>query len=187
MKWFVYAGVLLVIGLILDIAVHRSTWGGSWVSEIVSGLSLAAIPVSALIAVTRYRLYDIDRIINRTVVYTALSATLALVYVAVVGAIRAAAGQFLGEEQVPVAISTLLVAALFQPARRRIQLAVDRRFNRQRYDAIRTLQKFNLHLREQTDLDALESSLLDAIGSTMHPRTAALWLRQPRQRLDVSR
>ena len=144
---------------------------------------LVAVPLAIGIAILRYRLYDIDRIVNRTLVYGLLTALLGLGYAGVVLLL----GQVFGgvTDQPPswaVAGATLAVAALFQPARRRIQEAVDRRFNRRRYNAARTVEAFSARLREQTDLDTLSAELLAVVDQAMKPTRASLWLRPPVQR-----
>jgi hypothetical protein len=129
-------------------------------------------------AVLRYRLYDIDRLINRTLVYGLLTAVLGLAYA---GAVLVLGELFGGVAGNPpswaVAGTTLTVAALFQPARRRIQQAVDRRFNRRRYDMARTIERFSARLRDEVDLDTLSSELLGVVDQTVEPTTASLWLR----------
>ena len=141
-----------------------------WVSAVVLGL----MPLATRAAILRYRLYDLDRIISRTVAYGLLTLLLVGGYAAVVLGL----GQLLGRDSsLVVAAATLAVAALFQPARRRVQAAVDRRFNRRRYDAARTIQGFSARLREQVDLDALTSELLVVAERTMQPTRVSIWLR----------
>jgi hypothetical protein len=145
-----------------------------WVSAVVVGL----MPLATGAAILRYRLYDLDRIISRTVAYGLLTVLLGLGYAAVVLGL----GRLLPEgSSLGVAAATLAVAAVFQPARRRIQQAVDRRFNRRRYDAAETIAAFSARLRDQVDLDALEAELLAVADQTMQPTRASLWLR-PRAR-----
>ena len=145
---------------------------------IFQGTSFWLIPAAIGIAILRYRLYDIDRLINRTLVYGLLTALLGAVYA---GAVLVLGQLFGGIAEEPpswaVAGATLAVAALFQPARRRIQQAVDRRFNRRRYDAANTIEAFSARLRAQIDLDTLTSELLAVVGKTMEPTRVSLWLR----------
>jgi hypothetical protein len=171
LKWFVYAATLL--GLTLTASILIPAFERSVVSGTLLGLALGWIPVSCGIAITRYHLYDIDRIINRTLVYGALTVILAGVYVgAVVGL-----GTLVGDSTILVAASTLLVAALFRPARRRVQGLIDRRFYRRKYDAARTLEAFAARLREEVDLDSLTGDLVQVVRDTMQPTHASLWLR----------
>jgi hypothetical protein len=145
-----------------------------WVSAVVLGL----MPLATGAAILRYRLYDLDRIVSRTVAYGLLTVLLGGGYAVVVLGL----GQLLGRDStLVVAGATLAVAALFQPARRRVQGAVDRRFNRRRYDAARTIQGFSTRLREQVDLDALTAELLVVADQTMQPTRVSIWLR-PRAR-----
>jgi hypothetical protein len=143
-------------------------------------LLIPAIPISMGIAILRYRLYDIDIIINRTLVYGTLTATLALVYFGVVTATQALFRTLSGEEQLPqlvVVASTLAIAALFNPLRRRIQVFIDRRFYRRKYDARKTLEAFSAKLRDETDLDLLSEDLEGVVQETMQPAHVSLWLR----------
>jgi hypothetical protein len=142
------------------------TWaGGAWV---------ALLPLATGAAVLRYRLYDLDRIISQTLAYGLLTVLLGGGYAGVVLGL----GQLLGRDSsLVVAMATLLVAAVFQPARSRIQAVVDRRFNRRRYDAARTIQAFSGRLRDEVDLDTLTGELLAVAEETMHPTQASLWLR----------
>jgi hypothetical protein len=135
------------------------------------------IPVSVAVAVLRYRLYEIDRLINRTLVYALLTALLAGVYAGLVFLLGAVLDPAAGESSLAVAAATLAVAALFQPLRRRLQDLVDRRFNRRRYDAARTVERFSGRLRDQVDLDTLAAELLGVVDQTVQPATVSLWLR----------
>jgi hypothetical protein len=137
-------------------------------------LSVALLPLATGAAILRYRLYDLDRIISRTLAYGLLTLTLGLGYTALVLGL----GQLLGRDTpLVVAAATLAVAAAFQPARRRVQAAVDRRFNRRRYDAAHTIQAFSARLRQQVDLDTLTAELLAVVEQTMQPTRVSLWLR----------
>jgi hypothetical protein len=150
-----------------------------WLGYALVVATTPAIPVSIGIAILRYRLCDIDRIINRTLVYGALTVTLAVLYFGGVTAtqalLRVVTGQHQGPQLVVVA-STLLIAALFSPLRRRIQGFIDRRFYRSKYDASRTLQDFSGRLRDETDLEHLNSELLSIIREPMQPEHVSLWL-----------
>jgi hypothetical protein len=170
LKWFTYAGVLALVAPLSNYLLP-SLYNLPYVVVI-------ALPISVGVAVLRYRLYDIDRLINRTLVYAALTVVLGLCY----GGLVLALGQLFGTvgQRTPswvVAGSTLAVAALFQPARRRIQQAVDRRFNRRKYDAAKTIEAFSARLRDQIDLDTLARELHVVVDQTMQPTQASLWLR----------
>jgi hypothetical protein len=141
-------------------------------------LGMALLPLATGAAILRYRLYDLDRIISRTLAYGLLTVLLGGGYAGVVLGL----GQLLGRQSsLAVAGATLVVAALFQPARRRIQQTVDRRFNRRRYDAARTIEAFNERLRQHVDLDDLTAELLAVAQRTVEPTLVSLWLR-PRPR-----
>jgi hypothetical protein len=148
------------------------------VGDLIFGVVIVFLPVAAGIAILRYRLYDIDRLINRTLVYGLLTALLGITY----GGVVLALGHLFGgiSAQPPswaVAGATLAVAALFQPARRRIQQVVDRRFNRRKFDAARTVEAFSARLRDEVDLDALTAELLAVVDQTIQPTRSSLWLR----------
>ena len=137
---------------------------------------VAGLPLAIGAAVLHYRLYDLDRIISRTLAYGLLTLLLGSGYAAVILGL----GQLLGQDSsLVVAAATLTAAALFQPARRRVQAAVDRRFNRRRYDAARTVTAFAARLRKQVDLDALSTELLAVVDQTVQPSRTSLWLRPP--------
>ena len=144
----------------------------------VGFVSLVGIPIAAGIAILKYRLYDIDVVINRTLVYGALTMTLVAVYVGSVVSLqsifRALADQ---ESQLAVVISTLGIAASFNPLRHRIQGFIDHRFYRTKYDAKKTLEAFSAKLRDETDLDALNAELVSVVRETMQPAHLSLWLR----------
>jgi hypothetical protein len=136
-------------------------------------------PVSVAIAILRHHLYDIDRLLSRTLTYGLLTIVLGIVYAGAVVVLGQALNPRGEDSTLAVAASTLLVAALFQPLRRRIQGAVDRRFNRRRYDAANTIDDFSNRLREQVDLDTLSAELLSVVHQTMQPTKASVWLRPP--------
>jgi hypothetical protein len=138
------------------------------------------IPLSIGVAVLRSRLFDIDVVINRTLVYGSLTAMLVAFYIVGVASTQAIFRAFTGQPQQPqlaVVVSTLAIAALFSPLRRRIQTFIDRRFYRNKYDAARTLEAFSVRLREETDLDTLSDDLVSVVGDTIQPQHVSLWLR----------
>jgi hypothetical protein len=172
LKWFAYAAALLVVCQLpnaLPFGVDSSLLG-----LLLVVVALTAVPAAVAVAIMKYRLYDIDVVINRTLVYGALTATLGATYFALVLLI----GLTLGESNVAIAVSTLAVAALFRPARARIQAAVDRRFYRRRYDAELTLAAFSTRLRDELDLEALSRELRGVVGDTVQPMHVSLWLKE---------
>jgi hypothetical protein len=180
LKWFAYSVALLMAILVVP-SFPLPPWAKD-LSGILGVVAVWGIAAAIGIAVLRYRLYDIDRIVNRTLVYGLLTALLGGVYAGIVLILGQLFGRIGGQPPTwAVAGATLAVAALFQPARRRIQQAVDRRFNRRRYDLARTVEAFSSRLRDEVDLDTLSAELLAVIDQTMQPTTASLWLRPSAQ------
>jgi hypothetical protein len=148
------------------------------VLEVGFALSFLLVPFSISVAVLRSRLFDIDVLINRTLVYGSLTAALALVYISSVVSLQAVLRVLTGQEStLAIVASTLTIAALFNPLRRRVQALVDRRFYRRKYDARKTLEGFSAKLRDETDLNALSDDLVGAVRETMQPEHVSLWLR----------
>jgi hypothetical protein len=174
LRWLAVGGVLAAVALVVALIALVVESGDGAVLQTAVGVSILVLPLATGAAILRYRLYDLDRIISRTLAYGLLTLLLAGSYAAVVLGL----GQFLGRRSsLAVAAATLVVAALFQPLRRRVQAAVDRRFNRRRHDAAHTIAAFGTRLREQVDLDTLTGELLAVVEETMHPTRASLWLR----------
>jgi hypothetical protein len=182
-KWFAYGAGATISGITLAYVIPNTIDAPTWFARAgyaVLIATTAAIPVCIGIAILRYRLYDIDIIINRTLVYGSLTATLALVYFGGVTATQALLRTVTGQQQLPqlvVVASTLVIAALFNPLRRRIQSFIDRSFYRRKYDARKTLQGFSMRLRDETDLEALRGDLVGVVRETMQPAHVSLWLR----------
>jgi hypothetical protein len=183
-KWFVSAAALTLIWILVF---SQSTLRG--LPEVIVALSallvIPSIPIATGIAILRYRLYDIDRIINRTLVYASLTAILVGVYFGGVTATQALFRTLTGQEKLPqlvVVASTLVIAALFNPLRRRIQSFIDRSFYRRKYDAAKTLEGFSMKLRDETDLNALSDDLVGVVRETMQPAHVSLWIRSDTSR-----
>jgi hypothetical protein len=182
-KWFAYAAAVLLstFFLGLPLAAVIGAIGAGWAGLMPIVIGVLAIPIAVGVAMLRYRLYDIDVIINRTLVYGSLTAMLALVYFGGVAATQAVFTGLSGQEEQPqlaIVVSTLVIAALFTPLRRRIQSFIDRRFYRRKYDARKTLEVFSTQLRNETDLDALSDDLVGVVRETMQPAHVSLWLRR---------
>jgi hypothetical protein len=174
LRWVAAGAAGAVVGLLAGTAAPQQT--------LISGVLYSAVlcvPVAVAVAVLRYRLWDLDRLISRTVTYALVTGLLVLPYLLILpAATRLAAGS----GNLAVAAVTLAAAAAFSPLRRRVQDLVDRRFNRRRYDAARTVQTFAVRLRDQVDLEALRAELLGVVEQTVQPTQASLWLRPPAPR-----
>ena len=174
LKWF---GSVLVLAFSMFFAATLLPQPyGQW-AWIVASASIGLVPVAIGIAILRYRLYEIDRIVSRTIGWALVTAALAAVFVGTIVGLQAVLAPFTNNNTLAVAGSTLVAAALFQPVRARVQRAVDRRFNRARVDAQRAIDAFGIHLRDDVDLAALHGRLLAAANATVQPAGAGLWLR----------
>jgi hypothetical protein len=188
-KWLIFGIVIVVLVLgtyVLAIntlpVLHQPGSGALLVrllSRTINHLALILIPLTLTLSILRYRLWDIDTLINRTLVYGTLTGALALVYSGCVIALQFLLRGFTGGSDLAIVGSTLAIAALFQPLRRRIQHMIDRRFYRNKYDAARTLEAFSVTLHQEVDLDQLREQLLAVVQQTMQPAHVALWLRPP--------
>jgi hypothetical protein len=171
LRWIAFAAALT--GVAAAVVLAGMALGTAVVPLLAIGVCLAILPLATGAAILRYRLYDLDRIVSRTLAYGLLTVLLGVGYAAIVLGL----GQLLGRRSsLAVAVATLAVAGAFQPARRRVQRVVDQRFDRRRYDATRTIQGFSARLRQQTDLDTLSAELLGVVAQTMQPTRVSLWL-----------
>lgn len=182
LKWLALAGILFAVSFPAVVVLDSTEGAARDLSDVVYTLALLAFPIAITLAILRHGLYDVDRIINRTLVYGALTASTIASYLLLVASfgwlVRHITPQ--GSSELAVAGTTLVVAAMFQPARRRIQSLVDRRFYRSRYDAALTLEAFQSRLRDQTDFDSLHSELLAIVQGTVQPARVSLWLLEER-------
>jgi hypothetical protein len=183
-KWIAFAasvvGLLFLTGLVISLIYGSKPPSWTRLLDTMTALSYTGVPIAVGFAVLKYRLYDIDIIINRTLVYGSLTLMLALVYFGGVTATQAIFRTLTGQEQQPqlaIVVSTLVIAGLFNPLRRRIQSFIDRRFYRKKYDARKTLEGFSARLRDETNLGALSDELVGVVRETMQPVHASLWLR----------
>jgi hypothetical protein len=182
LKWLTYAGVVFIVIFVRSIFVPQTVRASEiWplVSLVLLVTVYPSIPAAVGVAILRHRLYDIDIIINRTLVYGSLTVMLVALYFGGIVMLQKAFVVLAGEKStLAVVASTLLIAALFTPLRRRIQSFIDRRFYRRKYDARKTLEAFSAHLRDETDLQALRGDLEGVVRETMQPAHVSLWLRQ---------
>jgi hypothetical protein len=180
LKWFAYSAAIFALGIVLiviPIAIDTPSWY-EWVGTAIFTASGAAITISIGIAILRYRLYEIDTLINRTLVYGSLTVTLVALYFGGIVVLQRFFVFLTGQQStLAVVVSTLVIAALFNPLRRRIQSFIDRRFYRRKYDAVKTLEAFTAKLRNETDLEALNNELVGVVRETMQPAHVSVWLR----------
>jgi hypothetical protein len=175
MKWLAFAGAVAGTFVIVFTVLYDVV--GEAVANGAIMLGVLSLPLAAGMAILRYRLYDIDVVINRTIVYGALTAILAAAYLGCVLLLQLLLGGITGDSSLAVAGSTLAVAALFRPARARVQDVVDRRFFRRKYDAAQTLEEFSARLRDQIDLGTLNAELSSVVHDTLQPAHVSVWLR----------
>jgi hypothetical protein len=181
-KWLLFVGAIFVVvyGLTFVLTNSNDEWLGNGLSNLLFTLSILAFPVAIAIAIFRYRLYDVDVVIRKTLLYAVLTALLALVYFGSVILLQQLFGALTGIEQstLAVVVSTLVIAALFTPLRRRIQDTIDRRFYRKKYNAQQVLAQFALTARDETDLDALLAELVRVVDETLQPEHVSVWLKE---------
>ncbi len=176
LKWLL--GALAVGGILFPLGFGGDLANGM---DLVGVATPTLLPIAIGIAVMRYHLYEIDRVISRTISYGVITAVLVGVFAAVVVSFQANFAQVTGGDTIPVAASTLVVFALFQPVRRRVQSVVDRRFDRARYDAEQTIADFAVRLKDNVDLESLATEVRDVVGATIAPASVGVWLRQSRR------
>jgi hypothetical protein len=182
LRWFLGAAVAVgLLALVSNLGMDPllSVDPSGVVSAAATGVSFLLMSVAVAVAVLRYRLYEIDRIVSRTVSYAVLTGLLVAVYIGLVTTLRPLLEPVTGTSELAVAVSTLAAAAVFGPARRRVQVVVDRRFDRTRYDAARTVDAYTAQMRTQVDLDGVAAGLRDAVSVAVGPERVGLWLRDP--------
>jgi hypothetical protein len=172
-KWLAYAGWLVAATLVPSTILSLSTGTAARIAEGALMVAIVTVPVAVAVAVLKYRLYDIDRVISRTLAYAIVTGLLAGIYA---GLVLLATQVFRFHSTVAVAASTLAVAALFNPLRRRVQHVIDRRFNRARYDADRTVAAFAARLKDEVDLDSIRDDLAGAVRQTLEPAHVSVWI-----------
>lgn len=175
-KWVVAAGVVLLVAEVVNVVTFRPEEPNA-ITTLVASFAIALLPIAIGIAVLRYRLYAIDRVVSRGIAYALVTGVLGAVFVTIVLAMQWILAPFTREQTIAVAASTLAVFALFQPLRRRIQAAVDRRFDRARYDADRTVGSFAARLRGDLDLTTVRTEIVGTATSAVRPTAVAVWLR----------
>jgi len=177
-KVFAFAGGIVAFAFILGPVYGYRASAPAFLWPLTFLIAILSVPVACGVAILRYRLYDIDRLISRTVSYALITALLIGGYAGLVVLFQATTRPLLGRSDLAIAASTLIVAAMFVPLRRRVQSVVDHRFNRRRYDAERTIEAFSSRLRDEVDMDTLRTELVDVVARTMQPASSFLWLRQ---------
>jgi hypothetical protein len=191
-KWFAYAAALLLFGVFVGFPA-ADAMGGPWANFVLLVTGFSLLPLAVGFAIFRHHLYDVNVVVNRTLVYGALTAILAGIYFGGVTATQAILQTLTGQQELPqlaIVASTLVIAALFSPLRRRLQGFIDKRFYRRKYDARKILEAFSARLRNETDLDALRDEVIRVVRNTMQPEHASLWLRtvaQPHRRANNER
>jgi len=178
LKWFVFAatiGVATIIGGFLLFPAQMS--GGGILGNLLFAAAPSGLAVAAAVAILRYRLYDIDIIIRRTLIYSTLILTLGLVYIGCILLSRTLVAPLIGGSEITIVASTLAIAALFNPLRKRIQTIIDKRFYRRKYDAAKVLAAFGTTVRDETDLERLTAEVLRVVDETVQPEFVGLWLR----------
>jgi hypothetical protein len=185
MKWLLVSvglPILIFVGLIFVETVAQLSF-----SNTVVGLLYLSIPIGLGISLLRYKMFDVDAVIRRTALYTVVTTLLAAIYFGLVVVLQRVITPFTGDSEIVVVLSTLLIAAIFLPLRRRVQEFIDRRFYRRKYDAEKVLAGFAATARDETDLDRLTAELLQVIQETMEPEHISIWLREPAEMEGESR